>query len=198
MHAFCADIRSGWDGQFDWIEGNHEFRLLRHLSDETPALKTVLHELHGMSIRQLLGLDRFEINYIAKADLAAWREKDIKGEIGKNYKVYDGAFLAHHFPEGRAMGLPGVNGHHHKHIVWPSFSPVFGAFEWHQMGCGHQRDASYCAGEKWHMGFMIAHTDTQTRQVVSEYVQVTDFACVGGKFYHREPGEGMSATLLAR
>jgi hypothetical protein len=185
MHTFCADVRNVYAGQFDWVEGNHEFRLLRHLSDETPALKAVLHELHGMTIRELLGLDRFQINYIAKADLAAWTERDVKKEVSKNYKVYDGAFLAHHFPQGRDMGMPGVNGHHHKHEVWPNFNPMFGAYEWHQMGCGHRRDASYCAGEKWHMGFLIAHIDTLTKQVVSEYIQITDFACVGGKFYHR-------------
>jgi hypothetical protein len=193
FHIFCADIREVFEGQFDFVEGNHEFRLLRHLGDETPALKTVLAELHGMDIRKLLGLDRFEINYIAKADLAAFREKDIQLEVGKNYKIYDNAFMAHHFPHARDMNMPGCNGHHHNHTVWPHFNPMFGAYEWHQMGCGHKRDASYCAGEKWHMGFLIAHIDTRTRQVVSEYIQVTDFACVGGKFYHREPNEQTGA-----
>lgn len=191
FHAFLGNVREVFDGQLDMIEGNHEFRLLRHLGDETPALKVVLSELHGMTIRDLLGLDRFEVNYIAKADLAAWREKDITAELGRNYKVYDECFLAHHFPEGRAFNMPGVNGHHHKHIVWPHYNPMFGAYEWHQLGCGHRRDASYCAGEKWHMGFMIAHIDTKTKQVVSEYIQITDFACVGGKFYHRTPDEAV-------
>lgn len=185
FHAFLERVRAVYDGQVDHIEGNHEFRLLRHLGDQTPALKTVLADLHGMSVRSLLGLDKYEVNYIAKADLGAWTEKGIKAEVSKNYKVYDDAFLAHHFPEGRQMNMPGCNGHHHRHQVWPEFNPMFGAYEWHQMGCGHRRDASYCAGEKWHMGFLIAHTDTKTKQVVSEYVQITDFACVGGKFYHR-------------
>lgn len=191
-HGFCGEVRNVYDGQFDHIEGNHEFRLLRHLGDETPALKTVLAELHGMTIRSLLGLDKFEINYIAKADLSVFREVDMRNEIGRNYKIYDETFLAHHFPDGRNMAMPGVNGHNHKHIVWPHFNPMFGAYEWHQMGCGHKRDASYCAGEKWHMGFLITHTDTKTRQVVSEYIQVTDFAVVGGKFYHRTPAEDVS------
>jgi hypothetical protein len=193
MHRFCADVREVIpDAQFDWLEGNHEFRMLRHLGDETPALKTVLAELHGMTIRQLLGLDRFEVNYIAKADLAAYRERDITKELGRNYTVYYDCLLVHHFPEGRNMGMPGVNGHHHKHISWPSFSPVYGAFEWHQLGCGHKRDASYCAGEKWHMGFMIANIDTLTRQVNFDYVPVTDFAVSGGVWYRREKHEVVS------
>lgn len=190
MHSFLAEIRTNNPKlQIDWLEGNHEYRMLRHLSDETPALKVVLHELHGMTIRQLLGLDKFEVNYIAKADLAAYRERDIKKELGRNYHVYYDCLLVHHFPEGRNMGLPGVNGHHHKHISWPAFSPVYGAFEWHQLGCGHMRDASYCSGEKWHMGFMIANIDTWTRQVNFDYVPVTDFAVSGGVWYRRDKVE---------
>lgn len=196
MHQFLADLREASPNmQIDWLEGNHEFRLLRHLSDETPALKVVLEELHGMTVRKLLGLDRYEVNYIAKADLAAYRERDIQKELGRNYHIYHDCLLVHHFPEGRHMGLPGVNGHHHKHISTPAFSPVFGAYEWHQLGCGHKRDASYCSGEKWHMGFMIANIDTHTRQVNFDYVPVTDFAVSGGKWYTRERSEVVSPEL---
>lgn len=193
MHRFAADVREAMpNGQFDWLEGNHEYRLLRHLSDETPALKTILAELHGMTVRQLLGLDKFEINYIAKADLSAYRERDVQKEIGRNYAVYFDCLVAHHFPDGRNLGMPGVNGHHHKHISTPFFNPSFGAYEWHQMGCGHARDASYCNGEKWHMGFMIANIDTHTRQVNFDYVPVTDFAVSGGQFYIRTVEETVS------
>lgn len=196
MHGFLEELRNvAPDMQIDWLEGNHEYRLLRHLSDETPALKTVLAELHGMTIRQLLGLDRYEVNYIAKADLAAYRERDIQKELGRNYHIYHDCLLVHHFPEGRNMGLPGVNGHHHKHLAFSHFSPVFGAYERHQLGCGHQRDASYCSGEKWHMGFMIANIDTWTRQVNFDYVPVTDFAVSGGHWYRREKHERTTPEL---
>lgn len=190
MHKFLEDIREvAPDLQIDWLEGNHEFRLLRHLADQTPALRAVLSDLHGMTVRQLLGLDTYEVNYIAKADLAAFNQADLKKEIGKNYKVYYDTVLAYHFPDGKSMGLPGVNGHHHRHVVWSEFSPIYGAYEWHQMGCGHKRDASYCNGEKWHMGFAIANIDTQTRQVNFDYVPITDMAVSGGKWYHREETE---------
>lgn len=190
VHGFCAEVRGVIpDAQFDWLEGNHEYRLLRHLSDETPALKVVLEELHGMTVRQLLGLDKYQINYIAKADLAAFRERDIAKEVGHNYHIYHDCLLVHHYPEGRNMGMPGVSGHHHKHISWPNFSPVYGAYEWHQLGCGHKRDASYCTGERWHMGFMIANLDSWTRQVNFDYVPVTDFAVSGGVWYRREKTE---------
>lgn len=190
MHKFLEDMRNtNPDMQIDWLEGNHEYRLMRHLSDETPALKTVLEELHGMTVRQLLGLDKYQVNYIAKADLAAYRERDIVKEVGRNYHIYHDCLLVHHFPDGRNFNLPGVNGHHHKHISWPHFNPIYGAYEWHQLGCGHRRDASYCSGEKWHMGFMIANLDTWTRQVNFDYVPVTDFAVSGGVWYRREKSE---------
>jgi hypothetical protein len=191
-HGFMEEVRAVYAGQIDHLEGNHEYRLLRHLGDETPALKVILEELHGMNVRKLLGLDRFEVNYHAKADLAAYTQRDIQKEVGRNYLIYDDALLIHHFPDGRNMGLPGVNGHHHRHFAWSHFSPVYGAYEWHQLGCGHRRDASYCNGEKWHMGFMVAHVDTHTRQVNFEYIQVTDMAVVGGEWYLRTKAEEVS------
>lgn len=182
--------------QIDLIEGNHEARLLRHLADATPALRAVLSDLHGFTIGKLLGLEAYEVNYIAQADLSAYSKADINRELGKNYKVYYETFLAHHFPYAKSMGLPGVNGHHHKHEVWSLFNPVYGAYEWHQMGSGHKRSASYCQGEKWHNGFAIANIDTATRAVNFDYVPITDFAVSGGKFYYREPIEKYADTSL--
>lgn len=173
------------EAQIDFIEGNHEARLLRHLADETPALRAVLSDLHGFTVSKLLGLDEFQINYIAKADLAAWSKRDFDKELANNYKVYWDTVICHHFPHARNMGLPGVNGHHHRHIVWSAFSPVYGPYEWHQLGCGHKRSASYCEGENWHMGFALINVDTETRSTAFDYVSVTDFAVAGGKWYLR-------------
>ncbi|MCY1559947.1 hypothetical protein D9M68_970330 [compost metagenome] len=47
------------------------------------------------------------------------------------------------------------------------------------------KDASYCDAEKWDMGFLLAHVDTEKKLVNQEYIPVTDFAVVGGKFYYR-------------
>ena len=177
------------NSQIDLMEGNHEARLLRQLADATPALRAVLSDLHGFTVGKLLGLDQFEINYIAKADLAAWTKRDFEKELANNYKIYWDSVLCHHFPHARNMGLPGVNGHHHKHQVWPMFSPVYGAYEWHQMGSGHMRSASYCEGEKWHNGFALINVDTETRSTNFDYVSVTDFAVSGGKWYIRNTDE---------
>lgn len=178
------------EAQIDMIEGNHEARLLRHLADATPALRAVLSDLHGFTVGKLFGLDKFEVNYVAQSDLAAWSKRDQEREVAKNYKVYWGSVMCHHFPHARNMGLPGVNGHHHAHQVWPMFNPVYGAYEWHQMGAGHHRSASYAEGEKWHNGFAIINVDTYTKTVNIDYVPVSDFAVSGGKWYYRSEKEG--------
>jgi hypothetical protein len=173
------------DAQIDLIEANHEVRLLRHLADATPALRAVLADLHGWTLQKLFGLDQFEVNYIAKCDLTAWNKSDINKEISKNYRTYFDCFLAHHYPSAKEMGIPGVNGHHHKHLVSSHYSVVYGSYTWHQLGCGHRLDASYCQGELWNMGFALAHLDTQSKSTNIEYIPVTNHAVVGGKWYHR-------------
>lgn len=184
--------------QIDFIEGNHEARLLRQLADATPALRAVLSDLHGFTVGKLLGLEQFEINYIAKGDLAAWTKRDFDRELANNYKVYYDTVLCHHFPHARNMGLPGVSGHHHQHQVWGMFNPIYGPYEWHQLGAGHTRSASYCEGEKWHTGFALINVDTERHSTNFDYVSVTDFAVSGGKWYYREPAEqdGMVSSQL--
>lgn len=175
--------------QIDFIEGNHEARLLRQLADATPALRAVLSDLHGFTIGKLLGLDEFQINYIAKADLAAWTKVDFNKQLRNNYKVYYGTVLCHHFPHAKNMGMPGINGHHHRHEAWPMFNATYGAYEWHQLGSGHRRNASYCEGEKWHNGFALINVDTQTKGTNFDYISVSNFAVSGGKWYVRQEDE---------
>lgn len=188
---FIRDTRDAApNAQIDFIEGNHEFRLFRHLAEATPALRSVLADLHGFTIPKLLGLDEFEINFVGSADLKAWTEKDIRKEVTRNYKIYyDGAFLACHYPDRRKLGMAGIAGHHHKHEVWPIRQPNGVAAEFHQMGGGHYRAASYCDGEIWNMGFMIGHVDTLTKSTNFEYVPVSDHCVVGGEWYLRTKKE---------
>lgn len=188
---FIRDCREAApDAQIDFIEGNHEFRLFRHLAEATPALKTVLADLHGFDIPKLLGLDEFEINFVGTADLKAWTERDIKKELTRNYKIYfDGTFLASHYPERRKLSMAGFGGHHHKHEVWPIRDPWGRPCEFHQMGGGHYRAAEYCDGEIWNLGFMLGHCDTKQRVVNWEYIPVSDHAVVGGQWFIRAENE---------
>lgn len=190
VHEFLAELREAApDAQIDMIEGNHEYRLLRHLGEASPAIKAVLADIHGMTVGKLLGLDKYEVRYIARADLAAWTKGDMRREIKKNYEVYFDTFLVDHFPDGIKRGLSGVNGHHHKYEARSFYSELRGPCNWVQLGSGHRREAEYCNGHHWNMGFMMAHIDTQEHQVQMNYVPILDFAEVGGKFYFRGDDE---------
>ena len=178
------------DAQIDLIEGNHEARLMIHLADATPALKAVLSDLHGLTVEKLLGLDQYEINYVGKADLAATSKFDMKKELAKSYKQYYDIFIAHHFPYGKDLGMPGWNGHCHRHEMYQKFNPIFGAYEWHQLGAGHRREATYCEGEKWANGFLIANCNVESKSTNMDYVQMTDFSVVAGDWYYRTEEEG--------
>lgn len=190
VHEFLEEIREiAPDMQIDMIEGNHEYRLLRHMAEATPALRAVLSDIHGMTVSSLLGLDKYEVRYVARGDLAAWNKGDIRNELRKNYEVYFDTFLVDHFPDGIRRGLSGVNGHHHKFNASSFYSALRGPCTWYQLGCGHRREAEYCNGHHWNMGFGVNHIDTQNHQVAMNYIPVSDFAEVGGKFYQREDFE---------
>lgn len=173
------------DAQIDFIEGNHEFRILKHLADATPALKAVLSDLHGMTVSSLLGLDEFKINYIAKGDLHAYSLKEQHKEIAKNFKIYYDSFIVSHDGSARNLGYPGINGHHHKTEIESLYNAHFGTYQWIQHGCGHKLDAEYCH-PKWNLGFVIATCDTETKHTVFDTVTFTqNMAVVGGKLYTR-------------
>ena len=188
VHKFLKDLRKAVpNAQIDFIEGNHEARLLRHLSESSPAMKAILADLHGWNVAKLLGLDKYEVNYVAPADLAVFTHSDMKAQIKRNFKVYFDFVVAHHFPEGDKFGLPGWNGHHHSHIVQTKYSPIIGPYEWVQLGSGHKREAVYCNGEKWTNGFLLAHLNTVDKRVQFEYIDTTSNHCViGGKWYERK------------
>ena len=190
VHNFLADIRKNApDAEITLVEGNHEYRLMRHLSEATPAMRAVLSDLHGFTVSKLLGLDEFQVNYVSRSDLASFTKGDVTKEITKNYHISYNCYLTHHFPEGMKLGMPGAHGHHHRHTATQLYNPTFGSYEWHQLGCGHRRQASYCAGEQWGNGFNIAHVDTHNKHVLHEYVQIRNFAVLGGRYYQRLPTE---------
>ncbi len=187
VHTFLEDLREASpDSQIDFIEGNHEARLIRHLSEATPALKAVLGDLHGWTVADLLGIKKYEVNYVAPADLSTFTKAEETKELSRNFLVIDNFLVAHHFPEGFNFGLAGWNGHHHLHTVRQGYSPINGPYEWHQLGSGHRRHASYCNGEKWSTGFLLVHTDTVEKRAQMEYIDCTSNHCViGGKWYQR-------------
>ena len=187
VHKFFKRLREACpEAELHLIEGNHEYRLLRHLAEATPALKAVLADLHGMTVANLLGLERYEVNYVGRSNLGAFTKSDLKKEVEKSYKLFDDALLVHHFPHAKSWGYAGCNGHHHKHQVTPLFSPRVGSYSWHQLGCGHRRHAAYMDASIWELGFAMAHVDTTACKVAWDYIEIRDHAVIGGRWYVRE------------
>lgn len=193
-HGLFDDLREAApNAEFWFLEGNHEFRLIRHLQDQSPALRAVLSDLHNMGTRELLGLDKYEINYVSKADLRADTKGAIREEVKKNYKLFDDCYLVGHY-KMLGMGYEGTSGHEHKYQAWPVRRVQGGAVTWIQTGAGHLIDAEYCNAENiWNLGFLVTHIDTMQLSVCQNYVPITTIAEVGGVIYTREPHEFVGA-----
>lgn len=189
-HQLLREMREAApEAQIDFCEGNHELRLVKHLMDETPAMRTLLADLHGWDTRKLLGLDEFELNYISKADLAAGGKYDIKKEVAKNYKIYFNCFAAAHYPMYKNFEMAGVSGHIHHIQTWPVKTLQHGTRTWVQHGCGHKLEASFCDGEMWQLGFSIHDIHVSSKSINSQVIPITNIAQSGGKYYERQPNE---------
>ncbi len=175
------------NAQIDFNAGNHDERLRLWLADNGPAVMDFLESILGLTTNKLFKLDELNINYNSKANLKAWSKRDFEKEIAKNYLVYFDMFVAHHYPFGKALGLPGVNGHHHKYHAEQLYNHTFGSYSWVQAGSFHRRSASYCEGEKWSTGFLISYLDTKDKKVYNEYIDTTNGFCLyNGQFFNLE------------
>jgi hypothetical protein len=188
---FFADLRSAApDAEIILLEGNHSARLVRYLMESAPSIIPILNEIHGMGVSELLGLDKHQINYIAKADLAVFNENEFKKEIAKNYYIAYDTVLFHHFPQCKTWGMNAQSGHHHHIQVNSYFNVQKGPVNWVQAGCGHVRNASYGMGEKWENGFALWHVDTEKKVAQPEIINCThSMAVIGGKWYTRTEEE---------
>lgn len=174
------------DAQIDLIMGNHEFRLLRHLSDKSPGMKVLLHDVMGISFGSLLGLDEFKINFVSKLDLAAYKVGDITSELKQNYKVYFDCYTASH-EKDFGFATSGTSGHTHKPVLQTNTNIPLGKISWMTTGCMAKTEVEYVEGKNNYVnGFGLVHIDPEKKQVIQENIIVTgDFAAVAGKFYHR-------------
>lgn len=192
VHDMLGEMREASpNSQIDLIEGNHEARIARHILEANAGTATLLDHFHGMGIRELLGLDRFEVNYVAKGDLHAFTDAQLKKSVLESERIYyNTLWVRHHPPTNQDVSMPGFHGHHHKHLVDSYFNPMYGSYEWHQLGAMHKRNASYTDGRKWNLGFITANVDTQFKRAIFDYTAIGDTcAQMGGKFYERRPDE---------
>ena len=185
------------DAEFHLVEGNHEYRLVKHLTEKAPAVMDILN-LQGMGVKEFLGLHEFNINYHSRADFATFNNSDINNQLKRNYYNYKDIVLFHHYPIGMSFGMPGISGHHHKYKVWDQFNITYGSYNWHQLGGGSRRHVEYMEtmGEKWNNGFMIIHVDTENKKnTIFNYIDCTNqFAVIAGTMFERNPEEMVFLT----
>jgi len=190
VHAFLENIRNIIpDAQIDFIAGNHETVILRHLYQQSPQMLNILSDLHGFTLSTLLGLDKYEINFISRNDLSVYKESDIKKEISKNYIIKHGCIAYTHYPT-REFGMNTVYGHNHKYHCESVWNASVGNYELVQSGAMCLRNAEYTHGNKWTNGFLISHLQINDKFVQNEYINTTFNHCVvGGKWYERNENQ---------
>lgn len=175
------------DAQIDFIMGNHEFRLIRHLADRSPFMRIVMGDVLDLSMADIFGLDKYQINWYSKVDFKAFTPKDISNQLKKNYKMYyDCYVVSHQFDNGFKMA--GTNGHHHQVEVKSDYSILKGPFQWVQTPGMHELDAEYLDNTcKWNLGFLRVYINTESKTVIQQPISVhTDWAIVDGLFYKKK------------
>lgn len=187
LDDFLTKIRNTVpNAQIIYIEGNHENRLLRHFANESPFVRELLSEYHGFDFARLLGLDKFEINFISKSNLCAYTESATRKEVDKNYIVLHDMIAYGHTQEVRKHGLPSVWGHSHAYKTFAQYDYRYGSYHNVQTGCMTTLDAHYCEASHWNAGFLITHIDTHSKRHQHEYINTSNgFCMIGGQLYLR-------------
>ena len=195
VRQYFKDMRDASpDAEMNFVEGNHEYRIITYMMDNSPYVMDVLN-LHGINAREFLGLDEFEINYYSRSDFGTITEADIQNQLKKNFYKFEDKVLFHHYPQGRQFGMPGCSAHQHVFQTWPMFNEEYGAYNWYQLGCGARRYMDYhlMMGQKWQNGFMIIVVDRENKKnTIFNYVDCSNEICLlNGKLYKRNEEEAI-------
>jgi hypothetical protein len=177
------------NAQIDFIMGNHEFRLVRLLADQSPHLRVLLSDVVGLSFSKIFGLDKYQINWVSKVDLGAFSKADIDNEMKKNYRIYFDCFAVTHEPDAVLMrSMSGTNGHHHKGMYTTSVNANRGVISWTQTPAGHVDDAEYLSGHKiWNTGFLEVTINVEAKQALQVIHQTyKTWAMVDGMLYEKK------------
>ena len=171
--------------QIDFIMGNHEFRLLRHIADKTPFVRVLLSDVMGIGFAEIFGLHEFKINWISKVDFKAFSKMDIRNSLKENYRVYFDSFVVSHEPNN--FQLHGCNLHHHKLEVSHNYSVIHGVYKWVSVPGLHSLSADYVHGPvKWDLGFNFVLINTKTKEVIQQpQVVHQNWAVVNGIHYFK-------------
>ena len=174
------------NAQIDFIMGNHEFRLLKHLADRSPFLKVLLSDVMNISIDDIFGVNDYGINMIAKWDLTAHKAKEIQDQVKKNYEIYYNCYACTHEPDP-GMGISGTNGHLHRTNLITDTNVTHGNISWVQTPALHRMDAVYIkTRNKADLGFLLTHININNGNVVQHPQMIQEgWTVVNGIYYKR-------------
>lgn len=172
--------------QIDYIVGNHDLRILKVLAEQTPNMRVILSDVLGLSLADIFGLDDYDVNLVAKVDLAAFSETDMKDELKENFKVYYNSYVVHHYKD-LSMGISGFSGHVHRPEMVTTVTIPMGNISWVTGGCMKNTRTEYVAGmNKWTNGFNIVYIDTLKQRVQQQPILIPgDHVVINGKLYER-------------
>lgn len=156
--------------QIDLVIGNHEYRILKLMAAKTPALKVLLSDVMGLSLSDCFGLEEYEINLIAKLDLAAFQNSDIKEELKQNFQIYYESYAVTHVKDLK-LGVSGTSGHTHRpdHDGWSTIPR--GKCTWVNTGSIAKTHAAYLEkSDQAQNSFVIATVDQLKKSVHQNHI----------------------------
>lgn len=172
--------------QIDFIIGNHEHRLLKHMASKTENMAALM-EFIGLTFADLMGLDKYQINLVSKGNTTAFQAKEIKEEMAKNFKMYFNCLVCNHTGY-EAFGLTTVSGHTHRPEMKSEVLLRHGGISMLTTGCMCKLDSDYTDTKtNWQNSFAIAYVDSINEKVQLNHVMFTEpFVNVNGRFYFRD------------
>lgn len=180
LRKICPDTR------IDFVIGNHDWRIIKHIAEKSPYMRILLSDVMDLSLSDLLGLKKHQINLVCRIDLNEFSPAATRNQIKKNFEVYyDTLVIDHH--EDQGFGMSGCSGHFHRTGMHSTVNLTRGPIHWVQMGAMCRLDFAYQERmNKSHQSFVLWHIDTETKQASPEHVIFSDSHCSAvGKFYTR-------------
>jgi len=173
------------NAQIDYVMGNHEFRILRHLADASPYMKVVLADVMGIRFKDFFCVDEFKINWVSKCDLTAFSYRDAKDQFRANYQIYYGCYIVCHEFDKNLFTMSGTNGHHHQLEAHSSVDIERGSITWMQTPGLCNPDAEYLKNKsRWNMGFIEVDINLKESQVIqTPHLIHEEWAIVNGLYY---------------
>lgn len=192
VNAILAPVRAACpNAQIDFIEGNHEWRLIKYLMDQAPGFAG----LECLEFGNLFKLDQFEINLVARK---AFRRQIVKDrQKFENFTTYgDGALLITHGSctgsnpaktELERWGHTGISGHLHRPMQHSGGNGLTGVKTWTVCGCMARTSLSRQYMEVpagWVNGFAYAEIHKGRAQVTPVNFS-NGWVSVAGKTYNK-------------